>query len=500
MARRGFFVVGGRMTKLSKAELLWLVGIVTVALAVRVLVVILLPNFQHPDEIYQFFEQSHRIAFGYGLQTWEFREGMRSLLLPAVFSQVFALVAHFGGGPRAYILISQTLLAVLSTVSVVAIYFCGLQRSRTHAVIAASVAATWFELVFFAGHALTESIAANFLLIALAAGDVPEEKLTRRRLFVIGFCLATCLMIRVHLAPGLMVAGLWIARDNIRARWVPMLLGAVLPIACFGLSDWITWGSPFHSQIAAFRMNVVQNKASFYGVQPIYWYALKLIYTWGGALPIILALIAVRYRTVMMWLLVAAAIIVSHTLIGHKEYRFIFPATACLAVAAALSTADLVEIAARTVAIGHRTALLGCAIVLWVATSFTLAFSPTFRPAWRLLGDGIGTFFWLAKQPNLCGLWLYDYGWWQVGGYSYLHRHVPIYDVMSDPSESTINYIMLRRRSLPSLSSLKDSYTLQRCTGYDDAEDLCVAVRQGTCAPDDANRSLQFEERLGFGR
>ena len=217
-------------------------------------------------------------------------------------------------------------------------------------------------------------------------------------------------------------------------------------------------------------------------------------------MPVILVLIAARYRTVMMWLLVAAAIIVSHTLIGHKEYRFIFPATACLAVAAALSTADLVEIAAGTVAIGRRAALIGCAMVLWVATSVALAVSPGFRPAWRLFGDGIGTFFWLSKQPSLCGLWLYDYGWWQVGGYSYLHRHVPIYDVQSAPNESTINYIMLRRRSLPSLPGLAGSYTVQRCTGGDDPEDLCVAVRPGTCAADDANRSLQFEEHLGFGR
>ena len=487
------------MTRPSKAELLWLVAIVTVALAVRVLVIVFLPNFQHPDEIYQFFEQSHRIAFGYGLQTWEFREGARSLLLPAAFSQVFALVAHFGGGPRAYILISQTLLAALSTISVAAIYFAGLQRSRTHALIAGTVAATWFELVFFAGHALTEVIATDFLLIALAAGDVAAEKLTRRRVFVIGFCLACCLMIRVHLAPGLMVAGIWIARVNFRDRWVPMLLGAALPIVGFGLADWITWGSPFHSQIAAFRVNVVENKASFYGVQPVYWYALKLIYTWGGALPVILALIAVRYRTVLMWFLVAAAIIATHTLIGHKEYRFIFPATACLAVAAALSTADLLEIAVRTVAIGRRTALTACAMVLWVATSVCLAVAPAFRPNWRLLGDGIGTFFWLSQQSNLCGLWLYDYGWWQIGGYSYLHHHVPIYDVGSAPDESAINYIMLRRRSLPGLPGLEGTYALQRCTGYDDPEDLCVVVRSGSCAADSSNRSLQFEQHLGYG-
>ncbi len=34
-------------------------------------------NLAWPDEIFQTLEQGHRLAFGYGIIPWEFREGVR---------------------------------------------------------------------------------------------------------------------------------------------------------------------------------------------------------------------------------------------------------------------------------------------------------------------------------------------------------------------------------------------------------------------------------------
>ena len=64
--------------------------------------------------VFQFLEQAHRLAFGYGIQTWELNDGMRSLLLPYLFGRLFAGVAFLGGGPRAYLLAAHLLLAAVS--------------------------------------------------------------------------------------------------------------------------------------------------------------------------------------------------------------------------------------------------------------------------------------------------------------------------------------------------------------------------------------------------
>src|SRR5262249_50604539 len=45
------------------------------AFALRIVVAATLPNLCWPDEVFQTSEQGHRLAFGPGLVSWEFREG-----------------------------------------------------------------------------------------------------------------------------------------------------------------------------------------------------------------------------------------------------------------------------------------------------------------------------------------------------------------------------------------------------------------------------------------
>src|SRR5258708_33186769 len=65
----------------------------------------------------------------------------------------------------------------------------------------------------------------SVLLVALSLATAPATLYTRRRLLTIGFCLALCLMLRVQLAPGLLVAAIWVGRTQWRERWLPLLLG-----------------------------------------------------------------------------------------------------------------------------------------------------------------------------------------------------------------------------------------------------------------------------------
>ena len=40
----------------------------------RVLISLLQNTYQHPDEYFQGLEMAHKMAFGYGLQSWEWEE------------------------------------------------------------------------------------------------------------------------------------------------------------------------------------------------------------------------------------------------------------------------------------------------------------------------------------------------------------------------------------------------------------------------------------------
>ena len=82
---------------------LWFSGLLAAAVALR-LVAFNSYSAHHPDELFQYLEQSHRIVFGYGFVPWEFREFIRSWLIPvplgvALASFVAAYVS--GAGLRA---------------------------------------------------------------------------------------------------------------------------------------------------------------------------------------------------------------------------------------------------------------------------------------------------------------------------------------------------------------------------------------------------------------
>src|SRR5215469_13787749 len=84
------------------------------ALVLRLAAIIVFPSLHHPDENFQLFEQAHRIAFGYGIVPWEFREGIRSPVLPYVLAGLFWLGEKIFGGPQGYLALARVGLALLS--------------------------------------------------------------------------------------------------------------------------------------------------------------------------------------------------------------------------------------------------------------------------------------------------------------------------------------------------------------------------------------------------
>ena len=61
-----------------------LVALLAFAFALRVGLAVAFPNLHHADELFQYLEQGHRMAFGYGVIPWEYRDGARSWMLPGL--------------------------------------------------------------------------------------------------------------------------------------------------------------------------------------------------------------------------------------------------------------------------------------------------------------------------------------------------------------------------------------------------------------------------------
>ena len=99
--------------------------LLALALLLRLLAIIAFPSLHHPDENFQLFEQAHRIAFGYGVVPWEFRDGARSPVLPYGLAALFWLGDKVVGSPEGYLALARLTLASISLIAVAAAYRMG---------------------------------------------------------------------------------------------------------------------------------------------------------------------------------------------------------------------------------------------------------------------------------------------------------------------------------------------------------------------------------------
>jgi len=468
-----------------------LAGIFLAAFALRMVVPTLLPGIHYPDEVMQSLEQAHRLVFGNGLVPWEFRDGARSWLLPALLAAPMWLGDALAPETGAYRLLAQALVAALSASTVVIGFVWARRHGIRHAVVAAVVLCTWFELVYFGARALGEVVASAFLFAGVYLCAAREPRSTRHD-FLAGVCLAGAFVFRFHLAPALAFAALWRCRTQFRARWVPMLAGAAVPLLAQAIVDGIAWSEPFGSIVNNFRANILQGRSHVYGTSGVDWYVLQMVERWRYALPAIALLALWGARREPLPLLVAVTVVLAHSAIAHKEYRFIYPALLLIVFCASLGTAELLRWfqQRRAVSATPRGALL-LACTAWLASSVALAVSPTMRPEWTRGRAGVELMSRAGREAH-CGVGLLV-GWSWTGGYSSLHRNLPLY--LLDWNRDRWNTQAFDAWILPRgvLDPRPAGYRLVQCEvqGTAGAEALCLWLRSGGCDATGATNEAQ---------
>jgi len=403
-------------------------AILVAALVARMAVIVWLPNSHHPDEIFQSIEQAHRFVFGYGVVPWEFRDGARSPLLPWALSAVIWPVSLVADGSWPYLIAIGVVLSLLSLLSVVGAMRIGWRLSPLHGVFAGVATAVWFELVHFAGKPLTEAVANAFLIFGLSLLPVRDGPPQWRALVLAGAVLGLAVVFRFHLAPALAVGVIWYARYDFRDRWLPLIYGGLIPVALAGAADWVFWGVPFYSYYTNFTVNVIDGRASIYGTSTVFLYFGIFVENWGGAVAVLLALIAFGMRRLPLLLAVGLTILLTHSLVPHKEYRFILSSATLGVILAAVGTVELIcGWSARWTSAKRVTQMIGVAIAMWILTSIALGVSPPYRGFWANDREWLLAAQEVWTKPDLCGVALYDISWIQTGGFAWLHRDVPLY-------------------------------------------------------------------------
>jgi GPI mannosyltransferase 3 len=461
-----------------------LIACLLLAFVLRVGAVIQFPNVGHADETFQTREPAHRLAYGYGVVTWEWHEGVRSWVFPAFLAAVMRGTDWLGAGSSGYLL---GIAIVLSLLSLTTVWFSFMWASRTSgavaAVIAAGASATWFELVYFGPKALTEVVGAHLLLPGLYLGMFGESIPERPRLFVSGLFCGLALALRAPLAPVVILSAAAFSAPNWRVRLLPFAAGVFAPVLVFGMVDAITWSYPFQSYVRLFWVDIVQGKGGEHGggVRPWYWYVPMLALRFGPVA--LLALAGVRRSPFLGW--VALVIVISHSLVGFKEFRYLYPVIPIAVTLAGMGMAEVLS-PLRARARWLRSTTAACVVGLVIFTGTSLSFARFFPLWWRYSGNLIA-FQELSRDARVCGVAIRVGEFGASGGYTYLHQNVPIFPISkeADLERLTPSFNVV----VTTVRSQRDGFTLTRCWNG-----TCLYRRPGPCVPsprDEINEVLK---------
>jgi hypothetical protein len=312
------------------------------ALLPRLANALLLRNFYAPDEIFQYLEQAHRLVYHQGFVPWEFQVGLRSWLIPLGLALPMALMHGFSASPAPGLLLIGVLCCVASlTIVWCAVRWGELYQGNRGAWLAGMLAAFWPDLWLMAPHPMEEAFAAYTLLPALHLAVLNRRAPDARHVLAAGFLLGLTFCLREQLAPAIAIAGIYLCGRSPK-DWRRGIGMALLPVLAVGLLDWWSWGQPFRS----FWMNVYLNlvvgiAAHFFDRESPAYFPLNLLYDWlWGALPLLwFAWRGAKQMPVAGW--VALAILIEHSLIAHKELRYVFPGIALAVPLAGIGLAGL---------------------------------------------------------------------------------------------------------------------------------------------------------------
>ncbi len=443
-----------------------------------------------PDEIFQTLEQAHRLAFGYGWTPWEFRDGARSWAFAGILGLVLKL-ASFVGLTKSGIGVVMTVRTVMLALALAGVHATMRIGERVGGSLGALLAGTSVAvcpaLIVYGTRCMTEM--ASGPLLAIAAMLVMEG--TWKRAWFAALLASLSIFFRYQ--NGMFALTLFVYLFFNR-HWKASLmyaLGGLLGGALGGLLDKLTWGHFFHSFLVYWKFNYVEGQAARWGVDAFDYYFETIHRSFGPAMWILIVGFVLSFRKQRILPLLCIGNLLVHAKIPHKEFRFLMPMVP-LALGLAggglgwalggllRAPSDANDDGAKPLGRFQRLrALTGG----WVATGLAISLGVLLaRKAQTITFADMGQFrlgredgwapwnheagpnyaYWEAgRHDDLCGIITIGTPLISAGGYSYLHKNVPMYGSLSQFDLSGANYIAAPRLMPPPLGySLVKSFTL----------------------------------------
>lgn len=296
------------------------------ALIITIVTAIYSNGYFHADEHYQIIEFA-----GFKLGThapnelaWEFHSQIRPTLQPTIAFVLFELFSSIGlENPYHQTFLLRLITGIFALFAIT--FFIKktehlIQNERIYYLLSYFL---WF-IPFISVRFSSETWSALFFLLATA------QLISKNKPHHIGILIGISFLFRFQIAFAVVGMGiwiLWVQKKKIN-YWVRFILSFVGVILIGTLIDSWFYGNWVFTPWNYFHFNIIQGVAASFGTSP-WWYYLENTlflphFIIGGSILLSFLIVCIRYpKNLFIWCLVAFTI--GHSLVGHKEERFLFP-------------------------------------------------------------------------------------------------------------------------------------------------------------------------------
>lgn len=289
-------------------------------------------GYYHGDEHFQIIEFS-----GLKLGThsnndlaWEFEKQIRPSLQPSICYLVIKTSSFVGiKNPYSQILILRILTAFL------ALFTLNLFLKRTEFLIRNEFVKKIYHIAsyfiwfvpFLNVRFSSETWSSLLFLMALATFFKKND--TKNNFYKIGIFLGLSFLFRFQVSFAILGFVAWLAiinKTNIKKLLKISISFSLIVLFGFLIDSWF-YGNVVFVPWKYFYVNIIENVASNFGMQPWYYYLVKFILSMGffTSIPLLLSILILIYRkpkNLFIWCILPYIIV--HTIIPHKEERFLF--------------------------------------------------------------------------------------------------------------------------------------------------------------------------------
>ncbi|XP_042486674.1 mannosyltransferase APTG1 [Macadamia integrifolia] len=305
--------------------------VLAICLAFRVVNSLLVQTYFNPDEHWQALEVSHRLVFGYGHLTWEWKEGIRSYLHPMVFVLLYKVLAFFHLDTPWFMMKAPRMLQSLFS-SVGDFYLYKLSRiifgDRVARWTLFSQFTNWFMFFCFT-RTLSNSLETVLMIVSLYYWPCfkgSDQVSVASRKYGLAIAALACALRPTSAIIWLYVGLLELVGTRNRLKFIFLEVAPigflVLILTC--LLDRLMYGSWVLVPLNFLKFNFLSSGGDYYGTHKWHWYFTQgfpvMLFTF---VPFTVAGIFQSKEWKLSGLI--AWVLGLYSVLGHKEFRFVLP-------------------------------------------------------------------------------------------------------------------------------------------------------------------------------